>query len=86
MFDLAIAMSDMKPHLHGSFLDGYRGVRGLPDGYERSIEGFFVGGMIGTFSYWVANPNMQKALARRAPSIAREYASKYNRGEPFWFS
>ncbi|MDP6421069.1 MAG: phosphotransferase [SAR202 cluster bacterium] len=86
MFDLAIAMSDMKPRLHEAFLKGYRRLRDLPDGHQQLIEGFFVGGMIGTFSDWVANPNMQEALAERVPGIARDYAAKYNRGERFWFS
>ncbi|MDP7532910.1 MAG: hypothetical protein QGI88_03975 [SAR202 cluster bacterium] len=61
-------------------------MHGLPLGYERLVEGYFVGGMLGTFSCWVANPSMQDALAQRVPGTASEYAARYNRGNSFWFS
>jgi Ser/Thr protein kinase RdoA (MazF antagonist) len=85
MFDLAISLSDMKADLHQVFLAGYQSLRSLPDGYPRLIEGLFVGSIVGTFSYWVANPNAQEILARKVPQIARDYALKFNRGEHFWF-
>ena len=86
MFDLAICLSDMKENLHRTCLDGYRSLRTLPDGHQRLIEGFFVGGMVGTFSYWVPNPRAQKMLATKVPQIARDYAARFNRGEHFWFA
>lgn len=86
MFDLAICLSDMRPQLHPAFLTGYQGRRSLPEGYQRLVEGLFVGSMVGTFSYWVPNPQAQELLARKVPQIAREYARKFNRGEYFWFS
>ena len=86
LFDLAICFSDMKESLHRAFLEGYQSLRTLPDGHQRLIEGFFVGSMVGTFSYWVANPHAQEMLATKVPQIARDYAARFNRGEHFWFS
>ena len=73
----------MKEELHRAFLRGYKSLRALPDGHQRLIEGFFVGSVVGTFSYWVANPRAQEVLARKAPQIARDYAAKFSRGEHF---
>ena len=86
LFDLGICFSDMKEELHGAFLGGYQGLRGLPDDYQTLVEGFFVGSMVGTFSFWVANPRAQELLAKKVPQIARDYAARFNRGERFWFS
>ena len=85
MFDLGVCFSDMKECLHRYFLEGYQGLRNLPDNYERLIEGFFVGSVVGTFSYWVGNPHSQEILTMKVPQIARDYAAKFNRGEYFWF-
>jgi Ser/Thr protein kinase RdoA (MazF antagonist) len=86
MFDLGVCFSDMKKRLHPACLDGYQSLRALPDGHQRLIEGFFVGSMVGTFSFWVANPKTQEILAAKFPQIARDYAAKFNRGEHFWFT
>jgi Ser/Thr protein kinase RdoA (MazF antagonist) len=85
MFDLGVCFSDMKESLHQAFLEGYQSLRNLPDDHQRLIEGFFVGSMVGTFSYWVANPHAQEALATKVPLIARDFSAKFNRGEHFWF-
>jgi len=86
MFDLGICLSDMREGRHRAFLEGYQSLRALPDGHRQLIEGFFVGAMVGTFSFWVANPRAQDMLVAQVPRIAREYASKFNRGVGFWFS
>ena len=85
MFDLGVCFSDMEPILHQVFLNSYQQVRCLPDGYQRLVEGFFIGSMVGTFSFWVPNPHAQKLLITKVPQIARDYAVKFNRGEHFWF-
>jgi Ser/Thr protein kinase RdoA (MazF antagonist) len=85
MFDLAVCMSDMKKELHPAFLAGYQSLRPLPAGYQSLIEGFFVGSMVGTFSYWVPDPVATVLLARKVPQIIEEYAMKYNQGAHFWF-
>jgi Ser/Thr protein kinase RdoA (MazF antagonist) len=84
-FDLGVCLSDMKESLHRACLEGYQGLRTLPDVHQRLIEGFFVGSMVGTFSYWLANPRAQGILATKVPQIARDYAARFNRGEHFWF-
>ena len=86
MFDLGVCFSDMKETLHPAFLDGYQSLRPLPNDHQRLIEGFFVGSVVGTFSFWVANPRAQGLLATKFPQIARDYAARFNRGEHFWFS
>jgi len=86
LFDLGICFSDTKQSLHPAFLDGYQGLRALPKDHQRLIEGFFVGSMVGTFSYWVGNPRAQEILATKVPQIARDYAARFNRGEYFWFT
>jgi Ser/Thr protein kinase RdoA (MazF antagonist) len=85
MFDLGICLSDMKPELHEFGLQGYQSVRQLPHNYQRLIEGFFVGSIVGTFSFWVPNPNTQDILIRKVPQITRDYALKFNQSEHFWF-
>jgi len=84
MFDLGICLSDMKAEFRPLCLDGYRSVRELPDNFQKLIEGFYVGSMVGTFSYMVPNPGAQEILARKVPQIAQAYARKFNRGEDFW--
>jgi Ser/Thr protein kinase RdoA (MazF antagonist) len=85
MFDLGVCFSDMKESLHRDFLEGYQSLRALPDGHQRLIEGFFIGSVVGTFSYWVTNPYAKEKLATKAAEIARNYAAKFNRGEYSWF-
>ena len=85
MFDLGICLSDMKEELHKFCLQGYRSLRGLPENYQRLIEGFFLGSIVGTFSFWVANRNAQANLARKVPQITRDYAVRFNQNEHFWF-
>lgn len=85
MFDLGICLSDMKTHLHHAFLEGYQKVYALPDNHEQWIEGFFIGSIVGTFSFWASNQETHDLLEKKAPHIAREYAAKFNRGEHFWF-
>ncbi len=85
MFDVSICLSDMNKQLHPAFVKSYQDLRSLPDGYRELIEGFFIGGMVGTFSYWVSDPRAQGLLAAKVPQIARDYAAKFNRGEYFWF-
>lgn len=84
LFDLGICLSDMKPELHASCLAGYRSLRALPDNYQGWIEGFFVGSVVGTFSFWIANPAAQELLARKVPQVTRDFAALYNRDVRFW--
>ena len=84
MFDLGICFGDMKEELHRFCLQGYRSVRPLSGDYERSIEGFFIGSIVGTFSFWAHNPNAQEILARKVPQITRDYSVRFNRDERFW--
>lgn len=85
MFDLGVCLSDMSPMLHTVFLEEYQKLMHLPANYERLIEGFFLGSMVVTFSFWVNLPEGQEALVRKIPLIAQEYAARFNRDERFWF-
>jgi Ser/Thr protein kinase RdoA (MazF antagonist) len=85
MFDPAICLSDMRPDLHPAFLKGYQSLRSFPAGYQRLVEGLFIGSMVGAFSFWVPNPRANDLLMRKVPQITQAYAVKYNRGESFWF-
>jgi len=85
MFDLGICLSDMKVQLHQCCLEGYQSIRALPKNHEQLIEGFFLGSIVGTFSFWVSNPRTQEILARKVPQITKDYAIKFNQGECFWF-
>ena len=78
--------SIMEESLHRAFLEGYQSLRPLPGGHQRLIEGFFIGSIVGTFSYWVVSPQAQERLATKVPQIARDYAARFNRGASFWFS
>ena len=85
MFDLSICFGDMKAELHQVCLQGYEKYRPLPENHERLIEGFFLGSIVGTFSFWVANPAAQEILMRKVPQITQDYAIKFNQHEHFWF-
>ena len=85
MFDLGICFADMKEPLRRAFLGAYQSLRPLPGDYQRLVEGFFVGSMVGTFCYWVDNPKARDLLVRKVSQIAGDYAEKFNRGEFFWF-
>ena len=86
MFDLSIAMGDLRPELHPAFLAGYQSLRSLPPGWQRLVEAFYLGMMVGTFNYLAARPETQPILNRRVPQIAQGYAARFNRGESFWFA
>ena len=83
LFDLGVCFSDMKKELHEFCLEGYQSCRPLPENYQRLIEGFFVGSIVGTFSFWVANPNAQEILVRKVPQVTQDFAKKFNQNEHF---
>ena len=85
MFDLGICFGDMQTELHQFCLQGYEKYRPLPENYARLIEGFFLGSIVGTFSFWAANPKTQEILACKVPQITQDYALKFNQHEHFWF-
>jgi len=85
MYELGTCLSNIQPSLHPIFLSNYNRFFPLPKNYERLIEGFFIASYAVTFSFWLDNPEAQEALTQRVPYIAREYASKFNRDERFWF-
>jgi Ser/Thr protein kinase RdoA (MazF antagonist) len=85
MFDVGICFADMNPGYHLFFLEGYKKFMPLPFNYSFMIEAFFLGSLLGTFAYWVDNPNAQEALVSKAAFISQEYAAKFNRDERFWF-
>lgn len=85
LFDLSVALADLRPELHRSFWSGYKSLRLPPEGYQTLVEAFFIGMMVGTFNYLAAKPETQAILNRKVPQIAQEYAVKFNRGESFWF-
>lgn len=86
LFDLGVAMSDMKQALHPAFLRGYRGVRPLPEDHAELVEGLCVGSLVGTLSYWTGNPRARELLVRKAPEVTRMFSVPFNRGERFWFA
>jgi Ser/Thr protein kinase RdoA (MazF antagonist) len=84
-FDLGMCMASISPALHPVFLVNYDRFFALPKDYGRLIEAFFIGGYVGTFALWVADPEAQEVFAQRVPYIAREFAARFNRDERFWF-
>jgi Ser/Thr protein kinase RdoA (MazF antagonist) len=84
-YDLGTCLSNVRMAFHPIFLDFYTQFFSLPADYESLIEGFFIGSYVVTFSLWIADVNSQEILAQRVPYIAREYASRFNRDERFWF-
>jgi Ser/Thr protein kinase RdoA (MazF antagonist) len=85
MLDLGICFSDMNPALFPVFLQSYQQYMPLPANYPALIEAFFLGSMVGSFSFWIDLPEVQEEFVRKVPLIAQEYAAKFNRGERFWF-
>jgi len=85
MFDLGIGLADMAPDLRAVMLLNYDRLFRLPVEYKRLSEGFFIGSFVGTFASFFSDPNAQETLVRRVPLIAREYATRFNNDERFWF-
>lgn len=86
MLDLGICFSDMHPRLHPLFLESYQRFMPLPPNYGALIEAFFLGSMVGSFSFWIDLPEVQEEFVRKVPLIAQEFAVKFNRYERFWFT
>lgn len=85
MFDLGICLAGIHPDLHDLFLVNYDRLFPLPKNYSETIEGYFLGGYIGTLSFWVNDPEAQEIFVKRVPYVAQEYAAPFNRGDRFWF-
>jgi len=85
MFDLGICMASITPEFHNVFLVNYDRLFPLPNHFGELIEGYFIGGLVGTFSFWVNDPEAQEVLVQRVPYVAREFAARFNRQERFWF-
>jgi Ser/Thr protein kinase RdoA (MazF antagonist) len=84
-YDLGTCLSNVRLAFHPIFLDHYTRFFPLPAGYEHLVEGYFIGSYVVTFSLWITDASSQEVLAQRVPYIAREYASRFNRDERFWF-
>jgi Ser/Thr protein kinase RdoA (MazF antagonist) len=85
MFDLGICLADMSPQLHNIMLLNYNRLFPLPVEYKRLIEGFFIGSFVGACAFFADDPNAQETLIRKIPLIAREYTTRFNNDERFWF-
>lgn len=86
MFDLGVVLSDMKPDLIPECIAGYEHVRPLPDGYERLVEGLFLGSIVSTFTFWAQRPESSELLKSKVPQVVRDFAIPFNRGGGFWFA
>ncbi len=84
-YDLATCLSNVRTAFHPIFLEQYRQFAPLPSEYERLLEGYFLASYIATFSLWISDIRAQETLIQRVSYIAREYASRFNRDERFWF-
>jgi Ser/Thr protein kinase RdoA (MazF antagonist) len=84
-YDLGTCLSNVRPAYHPVFLEHYQRYFPLPNGYERLIEAYFLGSCVATFSLWISDADSQETLVQRVPLIAREYASRFNNDELFWF-
>jgi len=84
-FDLGTCLSNVRMAFHPVFLEQYTRFFPLPPGYERLIEGYFLASYIITFSLWISDLKSQEILLQRVSYIVREYASRFNRDERFWF-
>jgi Ser/Thr protein kinase RdoA (MazF antagonist) len=86
MLDLGICFSDMNPVFHPVFLKSYQRFMPLPLNYPMLIEGFFLGSMVGSFSFWIDLPEAQEEFVRKVPFITQEFAARFNRDQRFWFA
>jgi len=84
-YDLGTCLSNVRTAYHPIFLERYQDYFALPDGYKRLVEAYFLGSYVVTFSLWIWDEASQETLVQRVPLIAREYAARFNREEPFWF-
>jgi Ser/Thr protein kinase RdoA (MazF antagonist) len=84
-YDLGTCLSNVRTAYHPIFLEHYKRYFPLPGGQERLIEAYFLGSYVVTFSLWISDADSQETLIQRVPFIAREYATRFNREEPFWF-
>jgi prepilin-type processing-associated H-X9-DG protein len=86
LFDLGVCLSSIPHEYHPIFLVNYQRYFQLPPDAFRMIEGYFVASMVGTFTFWMDDPEAQEHLVSRVPRIANEYAARFIRDERFWFT
>lgn len=84
-YDLGTCLSNVRMAYHPIFLEHYQRYFPLPKGQERLIEAYFLGSCVVTFSLWISDADSQETLVQRVPFIAREYATRFNNEEHFWF-
>lgn len=83
--DLGTCLSNVRAAFHPIFLEQYTQFFPLPPGHERLLEGYFLASYVVTFSLWISDIKSQETLIQRVSYISREYASRFNRDERFWF-
>ncbi|PWH14934.1 MAG: hypothetical protein DDG60_06960 [Anaerolineae bacterium] len=84
-YDLATCLSNVRTAYHPIFLNEYVQFMPLPPDYERLLEGYFIASYIATLALWVSDPQGQETFIQRAAYVAREYATRFNHDERFWF-
>lgn len=85
IYDLAITLGSTREFFRPWLVEQYQKFMPLPPDWESLVEGFYIANMIETSLMMLRRPEMQEILVRRFPIIAREYASKFNFNEHFWF-
>jgi Ser/Thr protein kinase RdoA (MazF antagonist) len=85
-YDLGTCLSNVRIAYHPIFLENYTRCFPLVQGYERLVEGYFLGSSVVTFALWISDVESQEALIQRVPLIAREFAARFNNDEHFWFA
>jgi hypothetical protein len=70
--DIAYAFLWQSARNRRAFLEGYKGIHALPDGYQRSLEAFYLWGVIAMLKFWAPHPGLIAGTCGR-----------YLRHEPF---
>lgn len=84
-YDLAVCLGDQKREIHKKILESYAQHSPLPENYQREIEGFMLGSLVGSLVFMLPRKETHGWIRNRLPQIIQERAQKFIQGQAYWF-
>lgn len=84
-FDLAVCLGDQKREIHKKILESYAQHSPLPENYQREIEGFMLGSLVGSLVFMLPRKETHGWIRNHLPLIIQERAQKFIQGKAYWF-
>ena len=82
LFDLAVALSCVKPDLREPLMNGYCRHRALPADHMQFVEAFALFGMLNCFAFLLPDSQSGNWIRRRVPEVAGTHCLAWLDGKP----